>query len=83
VIFKANLGQSHLDTSQNADAGVIIVVLALPVLLARMNSEERELHEYFGAEYDAYRDRTVRLISWIYQVPALKLRLLWKRQLIK
>jgi protein-S-isoprenylcysteine O-methyltransferase Ste14 len=46
--------------------GVIIVVLTLLVLLARMSSEERLLHEHFGAEYEAYCARTARLIPWIY-----------------
>ncbi len=46
--------------------GVIICILTLLVLLARMNSEEKLLHDYFGAEYDAYRTRTARLIPWLY-----------------
>jgi len=46
--------------------GVIIVMLTLLVLLARMSSEERLLHEHFGAEYEAYCARTARLIPWIY-----------------
>jgi protein-S-isoprenylcysteine O-methyltransferase Ste14 len=46
--------------------GVIICFLTFLVLLARMNSEERLLHEYFGAEYDAYCARTARLIPWLY-----------------
>ncbi len=46
--------------------GIIIVALTLLVLLARMSSEERLLHEHFGAEYDAYCARTARLIPWIY-----------------
>jgi protein-S-isoprenylcysteine O-methyltransferase Ste14 len=31
-----------------------------------MNAEERLLAEQFGAEYDAYRKRTWRLIPWVY-----------------
>ena len=46
--------------------GVIICVLTLLVLVVRINSEERLLHEHFGAEYEAYRARTRRLIPWVY-----------------
>ena len=46
--------------------GVILAVLTLPVLLARIKSEERLLSETFGAEYDAYRARTWRLIPYVY-----------------
>ena len=46
--------------------GVILAVLTLPVLLARIEAEERLLSETFGAEYDAYRARTWRLIPYVY-----------------
>jgi protein-S-isoprenylcysteine O-methyltransferase Ste14 len=46
--------------------GVVIALLSLLVLLARMSSEERLLQEHFGAEYDAYRARTARLVPWVY-----------------
>jgi protein-S-isoprenylcysteine O-methyltransferase Ste14 len=46
--------------------GVIIAVLSLVVLLARIASEERLLSETFGAEYDAYRARTWRLLPYVY-----------------
>ena len=46
--------------------GVIIAVMMLVVLLARIKSEERLLSETFGAEYDAYRARTWRLIPYVY-----------------
>jgi protein-S-isoprenylcysteine O-methyltransferase Ste14 len=46
--------------------GVVIAVLSLAVLLARIQSEERLLSETFGAEYDAYRARTWRLIPYVY-----------------
>ena len=46
--------------------GVVIAVLSLGVLLARIQAEERLLNETFGAEYDAYRARTWRLIPYIY-----------------
>lgn len=46
--------------------GVAIAALFLIPLHARMNAEERLLAEQFGAEYDAYRKRTWRLIPWVY-----------------
>jgi protein-S-isoprenylcysteine O-methyltransferase Ste14 len=46
--------------------GVSIAVLMLIVLLARIQSEERLLSETFGAEYEAYRSRTWRLIPYVY-----------------
>ena len=46
--------------------GVVIAVLSLAVLLARIQAEERLLSETFGAEYDAYRARTWRLIPYVY-----------------
>ena len=36
------------------------------VLLARIRAEERLLSETFGAEYDAYRARTWRLLPYVY-----------------
>jgi protein-S-isoprenylcysteine O-methyltransferase Ste14 len=46
--------------------GVAIAVMMLVVLLARIQAEERLLSETFGAEYDAYRARTWRLIPYVY-----------------
>jgi protein-S-isoprenylcysteine O-methyltransferase Ste14 len=46
--------------------GVIIALLMLAVLLARVRAEERLLSETFGAEYDAYRSRTWRLVPYLY-----------------
>ena len=46
--------------------GVVLAALFLPPLVARMHAEERLLHEHFGAEYDAYRARTWRLVPGIY-----------------
>jgi protein-S-isoprenylcysteine O-methyltransferase Ste14 len=40
--------------------------LSLGVLLARIQAEERLLTENFGAEYDAYRACTWRLVPYIY-----------------
>ena len=46
--------------------GVVLAVLSLVVVLARIEAEERLLSETFGAEYDAYRTRTWRLLPYIY-----------------
>jgi protein-S-isoprenylcysteine O-methyltransferase Ste14 len=46
--------------------GVIIAVLMLLVLIARIVAEERLLSETFGAEYEAYRRRTWRLVPYVY-----------------
>jgi protein-S-isoprenylcysteine O-methyltransferase Ste14 len=46
--------------------GVAIAALFLIPLHARMKAEERLLAEKFGAEYEAYRKRTWRLIPWVY-----------------
>ncbi len=46
--------------------GVAIAALFLIPLQARMTAEERLLAERFGAEYEAYRKRTWRLVPWLY-----------------
>jgi protein-S-isoprenylcysteine O-methyltransferase Ste14 len=46
--------------------GVMLTVLLIPPLLARINSEERLLQTQFGREYETYRNRTWRLIPWLY-----------------
>jgi protein-S-isoprenylcysteine O-methyltransferase Ste14 len=46
--------------------GVLLTALTTPILIARINSEERLLRGHFGAEYDGYCARTWRLIPWIY-----------------
>lgn len=46
--------------------GVLLTVLTIPPLIARIRSEEALLHTQFGAEYDAYRGRTARLIPGLY-----------------
>lgn len=47
-------------------AGLLLVALVLPPLVARIRAEERLLHEQFGVTYDAYRKRTWRLIPRVY-----------------
>jgi len=46
--------------------GVVIALLMFAVVLARIQAEERLLGETFGAEYDAYRGRTWRLVPCVY-----------------
>jgi protein-S-isoprenylcysteine O-methyltransferase Ste14 len=46
--------------------GVLLAALLVPPLIARMNAEEKLLASHFGAEYEAYRARTSRLIPGIY-----------------
>ncbi len=47
-------------------AGVLIVLVLLAPVFARIRAEERLLQTQFGAEYDAYRARTSRLIPGLY-----------------
>jgi protein-S-isoprenylcysteine O-methyltransferase Ste14 len=46
--------------------GVLLAALMVPPLVARIRAEERLLRSEFGAEYDAYRARTSRLIPGLY-----------------
>lgn len=46
--------------------GVLLTALLIPPLLARVRSEEKLLRAEFGAEYDAYRARTFRLLPRIF-----------------
>lgn len=46
--------------------GLLLTALLIPPLLARIQAEEALLHAQFGAEYEAYRSRTSRLIPWLY-----------------
>jgi protein-S-isoprenylcysteine O-methyltransferase Ste14 len=46
--------------------GVILAAALLVPLVARIRAEERLLRSHFGAEYEAYRARTWRLLPGIY-----------------
>ncbi|MBV9700580.1 MAG: isoprenylcysteine carboxylmethyltransferase family protein [Candidatus Eremiobacteraeota bacterium] len=46
--------------------GLVLTAIMVFVILARIRSEERLLLSHFGAEYEAYRARTSRLIPGIY-----------------
>jgi len=46
--------------------GALLVVALLVPLVARIRAEERLLREQFGGEYDAYCQRTWRLLPGIY-----------------
>jgi protein-S-isoprenylcysteine O-methyltransferase Ste14 len=46
--------------------GVLLTFLTIPPILARIQAEDALLLKHFGAEYDAYRARTARLIPGLY-----------------
>jgi protein-S-isoprenylcysteine O-methyltransferase Ste14 len=46
--------------------GLVITALMFLVLIGRVNAEERLLSETFGADYEAYRARTWRLVPYLY-----------------
>ncbi|MGB6284114.1 MAG: isoprenylcysteine carboxylmethyltransferase family protein, partial [Xanthobacteraceae bacterium] len=46
--------------------GILLTALTIPPLLARISAEETLLKSQFGDEYDMYRARTSRLITWLY-----------------
>ena len=46
--------------------GVLLTALTVVPLVGRIRAEERLLRPEFGAEYDAYRGRTSRLIPSFY-----------------
>ncbi len=46
--------------------GVLLTALTLVPLIGRIQAEEALLRSQFGAEYDAYRSRTSRLIPGLY-----------------
>jgi protein-S-isoprenylcysteine O-methyltransferase Ste14 len=50
----------------HSGVAVLVAALTIPPLLARIHAEERLLRTQFGAEYDAYRARTSRLIPRVY-----------------
>ncbi|MBV8119237.1 MAG: isoprenylcysteine carboxylmethyltransferase family protein, partial [Alphaproteobacteria bacterium] len=45
--------------------GLIIAALFVPIILGRITAEERLLASQFGAQYEAYRARTSRLIPGV------------------
>lgn len=46
--------------------GVLLAVLLIPPVIARIHAEEALLRAQFGAQYDAYRATTSRLIPVLY-----------------
>ena len=46
--------------------GVLLAALLIPPLLSRIRAEEALLYSQFGAEYEAYRRRTWRLIPGLF-----------------
>lgn len=49
-----------------SSVGLLLGSLVVPVLISRMNAEEKLLQSQFGTEYDAYVRRTSRLIPHMY-----------------
>lgn len=49
-----------------SSVGLLLTALIVPILLSRIRAEEALLHAQFGAEYDAYRARTARMIPGLY-----------------
>jgi len=47
-------------------AGLLAVLLLAGLLLVRISAEESLLVSEFGADYEAYRRRTWRLVPWVY-----------------
>lgn len=47
-------------------AGLLLVLPVLWILVSRMHAEERLLSSEFGAAYEAYRQRTWRLVPGLY-----------------
>ena len=45
---------------------MLLTALSIPPLLARIRAKEMLLRTQFGADYDAYRARTSRLIPGLY-----------------
>jgi protein-S-isoprenylcysteine O-methyltransferase Ste14 len=46
--------------------GVMLTALLVPPLIARIRAEEALLAAHFGPQYEAYRDRTWRLVPGLY-----------------
>ena len=49
-----------------AGVGLALAALILVPLIFRIRAEEALLRSHFGAEYDAYRARTWRLVPFLY-----------------
>lgn len=60
------VGSLGLALAFRSGVGVLLVACLAPPLVARIRSEEALLAEHFGAQYEAYRARTWRLIPGLY-----------------
>ena len=60
------LGSFAWNLTFRSVVGIALTALMIPPLIARIHSEERLLESQFGAEYEAYRRRTWRLIPGLY-----------------
>ena len=46
--------------------GILLAVLVIPIVVARIRAEEALLLSHFGAQYEAYRARTWRIVPGLY-----------------
>ncbi|HZC35739.1 MAG TPA: isoprenylcysteine carboxylmethyltransferase family protein [Chthoniobacterales bacterium] len=46
--------------------GLVLKIFIFLLLLSRMNDEEKFLEAHFGVEYQTYRQRTKRLVPFLY-----------------
>jgi protein-S-isoprenylcysteine O-methyltransferase Ste14 len=46
--------------------GLLLSIFLFLLLLSRMNDEENFLEEHFGSEYRSYRQKTKRLVPFVY-----------------
>jgi protein-S-isoprenylcysteine O-methyltransferase Ste14 len=49
-----------------SSVGLALNILLFLLLLSRMNDEEKFLEAHFGSEYRTYRERTKRLVPFVY-----------------
>jgi protein-S-isoprenylcysteine O-methyltransferase Ste14 len=46
--------------------GLLLSIFLFLLLLSRMNDEEKFLEEHFGSKYRSYRQKTKRLVPFVY-----------------
>jgi protein-S-isoprenylcysteine O-methyltransferase Ste14 len=60
------IGEAGWSLAFRSIVGLLLTALTVPVLIARMNAEEALLAQHFGAEYEAHKRRTRRLLPAVY-----------------
>ncbi len=63
---RADVGGTGVSFVPGKSCRKLVTLAWLGVLLRRIHLEEIHLHELFGADYEAYAARTVRLLPGIY-----------------